>query len=104
MNHPCDRRSFVKIGAATAWAVGRECFAADAADVKARPMDKVRIGLVGIGSRGTALLGVLLGRLRPVRTRRSHWHRASTSPTNSSSPAARHAPPSSRLRGRRAHR
>ncbi len=63
MNDQCDRRSFVKIGAAvgTAWAMGRQCLAADASDVKARPMDKVRIGLVGIGSRGTLLLRVLLG-------------------------------------------
>ncbi len=40
--------------------MGRECVAADASDVKARPMDSVRIGLVGIGSRGTLLLSVLL--------------------------------------------
>jgi predicted dehydrogenase len=62
MNDPCDRRSFVKIGAAagTAWAVGRKCLAADASDVKARPIDPVRIGLVGIGRRGTWLLTLLL--------------------------------------------
>lgn len=60
MNHQCDRRSFVKIGAAVgmAWGMGRECFPADTA---ARPMDKVRVGLVGIGSRGTWLLRILLG-------------------------------------------
>jgi predicted dehydrogenase len=57
-----DRRSFLKTGAAAgaAWAVGREGFAVDASDVKARPIDKVRIGLVGIGARGTGLLDVLL--------------------------------------------
>jgi predicted dehydrogenase len=63
MNDQYDRRSFVKVTAAAgmAWAMGRECLAADAPDVKARPMDKVRVGLVGIGNRGTSLLGVLLG-------------------------------------------
>ncbi len=62
MNDQCDRRSFVKIGAAagTAWAMGRDCLAADASDVKARPMNKVRVGLVGIGNRGTLLLSLLL--------------------------------------------
>ena len=62
MNELWDRRSFVKMGAAAgaAWAMGRECFAADASDGKARPIDKVRIGLVGIGARGTGLLDVLL--------------------------------------------
>ena len=33
---------------------------AGASDVKARPIDPVRIGLVGVGSRGTGLLKVLL--------------------------------------------
>jgi len=63
MNDQCDRRSFVKSGAAVgaAWAMGRECFAANAYDVKSPPIDKVRIGLVGIGARGTTLLRVLLG-------------------------------------------
>jgi len=62
MNNMCDRRSFVKTAAATgaAWTIGRTCFAADAADVKTAPMSNVRIGLVGIGSRGTLLLSVLL--------------------------------------------
>jgi hypothetical protein len=62
MNELWDRRSFLQTGAAAgaAWAMGRECFAADASDVKARPTDKVRIGLVGIGARGTGLLDVLL--------------------------------------------
>ena len=46
--------------AGTAWAMGRECLAADASDVKARPMDRVRVGLVGIGNRGTFLLSLLL--------------------------------------------
>jgi len=58
----CDRRGFVKIGAAAgmAWALGRQGLAAKIADVETRPMDRVRIGLVGIGNRGTALLGILL--------------------------------------------
>ncbi|MFO7906279.1 MAG: Gfo/Idh/MocA family oxidoreductase [Pirellulaceae bacterium] len=62
MNNQCDRRSFVKTGAAVAaaWSMGRECLAADASDVGARPMDKVRVGMVGIGSRGTFLLRLLL--------------------------------------------
>ena len=62
MTDQCNRRGFVKIGAAvgTAWAIGRECFAVDASDVKARPMDKVRVGMVGIGNRGTFLLSLLL--------------------------------------------
>ena len=62
MNEPWDRRCFLKTGAAAgaAWAMGRKCLAADAADVRARPIDKVRIGLVGIGARGTVLLKVLL--------------------------------------------
>ena len=62
MNEPWDRRCFLKTGAAAgaAWAMGRKCLAADAADVRARPIDKVRIGLVGIGARGTGLLEILL--------------------------------------------
>ena len=62
MNDHCDRRSFVKTAAAagTAWALGQACLAADALDVRARPMDQVRIGLVGIGSRGSWLLRLLL--------------------------------------------
>ena len=49
-----DRRRFLKIGAAAAaaWATGRKSFAADASDVKAPAMDKVRVGFVGIGNRG----------------------------------------------------
>lgn len=63
MNVQCDRRSFVTFAAAagTAWAAGQGPFAAEAADPKTQPTDKVRIGLVGVGSRGTALLGILLG-------------------------------------------
>ena len=62
MNDQCDRRGFLKTGAfaGTAWAVGRECLAADASDVKVQPMDIVRVGFVGIGSRGTHLLSLLL--------------------------------------------
>lgn len=63
MNEPCDRRSFVKLGAAAsaAWAIGRPGFSADSAPAKAQPIDKVRIGLVGVGNRGSLLLKVLLG-------------------------------------------
>jgi len=46
--------------AGAAWAMRRECLAADASDVKAQPMDRVRVGLVGIGNRGTWLLRLLL--------------------------------------------
>ncbi len=63
MNDPHDRREFLKLaGAAGAtWALGRTALAADASDVKARPIDKVRVGFVGIGNRGSFLLGLLLG-------------------------------------------
>ncbi len=56
---PWDRRDFLKIGAAgaAAWAVGRASLAA-VADTPA--METVRIGLVGIGGRGTVLLNILL--------------------------------------------
>jgi len=66
MNDQHDRRSFLKLGAAlgTAWAVGRNCGLADAPDVKTPPIDNVRIGLVGIGSRGTHLLSLLLDQER----------------------------------------
>ena len=62
MEDQCNRRSFVKIGAAagTAWAMVPESLAAVASDAKARPMDNVRVGLVGIGRRGTVLLNALL--------------------------------------------
>lgn len=62
MNDRCNRRSFVKTGAAAgaAWALGETCFAADAAEAKPRPIEQVRIGLVGIGNRGSWLLRLLL--------------------------------------------
>ena len=62
MNERYDRRSFLRMGAAagTAWAIGQESLAADDPGVRARPVNKVRVGLVGIGSRGTVLLGTLL--------------------------------------------
>ena len=52
----------MKIGAATgaAWVMGTECLAADTSDVKARPIENVRVGMVGIGNRGTFLLRLLL--------------------------------------------
>lgn len=58
----CDRRSFVKRGvvAGMAWAVGGRCLGADASAAAARPLSAVRIGLVGIGSRGAHLLRLLL--------------------------------------------
>jgi len=46
--------------AGAAWAVGRQGLAADASDVKAPPMDRIRLGMVGIGNRGTFLLRLLL--------------------------------------------
>ncbi|NLF68585.1 MAG: Gfo/Idh/MocA family oxidoreductase [Candidatus Anammoximicrobium sp.] len=63
MTNQFDRRSFMKHGAlaAAAWALGRGGFAAEAADVKAVPIEHVRVGLVGIGSRGSHLLKILLG-------------------------------------------
>jgi len=63
MNDQYDRRSFVKTGAVAgvAWAMGRACFAADDAGVQATPIDRVRVGLVGIGARGSHLLTILLG-------------------------------------------
>jgi predicted dehydrogenase len=60
VNEQYDRRGFLKVGAAgaAAWAIGQEVLAGDVPGVK--PMDKVRVGLVGIGARGTVLLKVLL--------------------------------------------
>lgn len=60
MNEQHNRREFLKIGAATtaAWAMGRELLATETSTAK--PMDKVRVGLVGIGGRGTVLLKILL--------------------------------------------
>jgi predicted dehydrogenase len=57
-----NRRSFVKTGAAAgaAWALGEACFAADAVEARPRPIEQVRIGLVGIGNRGSWLLTLLL--------------------------------------------
>ena len=40
--------------------MGRACFAADAVEAKPRPIEQVRIGLVGIGNRGSWLLRLLL--------------------------------------------
>lgn len=52
----------MKTGAAAGatWALGRLTADAAATDVKASPTATVRVGLVGIGSRGTLLLNVLL--------------------------------------------
>ncbi|HON91498.1 MAG: Gfo/Idh/MocA family oxidoreductase [Phycisphaerae bacterium] len=53
-----DRRVFLRLGAAgaAAWAVGGTTFASEV-----RPLETVRVGLVGIGGRGTVLLKILLG-------------------------------------------
>lgn len=63
MTNSCDRRGFLKLGAAAgaAWGLGADCFGADASSAKARPIENVRIGFVGVGSRGSWLLKVLLG-------------------------------------------
>jgi predicted dehydrogenase len=62
MTQKHDRREFLKRAAAsvTSLSLGGESLAAVASDVKAQAMDKVRIGVVGIGARGTVLLRVLL--------------------------------------------
>jgi len=62
MNEQVDRRDFLTISAAAgaAWAIRRRCIAADELDVKGRPAENVRIGMVGIGDRGTWLLKLLL--------------------------------------------
>ena len=72
MQEEHDRRDFLKIAMASAagLSIGGESLAASASDVKAHAMDKVRVGLVGIGSRGTVLLKVLLD-LQRSRSRRS---------------------------------
>jgi predicted dehydrogenase len=63
MSNRCDRRTFVKLGTAVgaAWALGQDCLAADGSNVKSRSLDVVRVGLVGIGNRGSLLLDLLLG-------------------------------------------
>jgi len=65
VNEQCDRRDFLRSSAAgaMAWAVGGQLFAADTAatGAKALPMDRIRVGFVGIGGRGTVLLKILLG-------------------------------------------
>lgn len=62
MNNYYDRRTFVKMGVAAgaACVLGSHCFAAGELNVTARPMEHVRVGLIGIGSRGTLLLRHLL--------------------------------------------
>jgi len=60
MHAHLDRRDLLRITAAgaTAWAMGGATFASEA---EPRPMETVRVGLVGIGNRGTWLLKILLG-------------------------------------------
>ncbi|MBM4024080.1 MAG: Gfo/Idh/MocA family oxidoreductase [Planctomycetes bacterium] len=60
MNESYHRRNLLRVAAATTatWAIGREALASEVP--AAKPMDKVRIGVVGIGGRGTVLLRVLL--------------------------------------------
>ena len=62
MTSQCHRRDFVKLGAAagTAWALGRRSLAASTSAMSAGPLEQVRVGMVGIGSRGTFLLSLLL--------------------------------------------
>ena len=57
-----DRRGFLQssVVAGTALALGRQVFAAEGGSAKVQPLEKVRIGLVGIGSRGSYLLKILL--------------------------------------------
>jgi len=59
MTEQYDRRGFLKMGVAgiTTWAAGRVSLAAE---IKTRAMETVRVGLVGIGGRGTFLLNILL--------------------------------------------
>jgi len=59
MHAEYHRRDFLKLGAAGAvWAVGG---AAVAAETAPKAIETVRVGLVGIGGRGTVLLNILLG-------------------------------------------
>ncbi|MEJ2704994.1 MAG: hypothetical protein P8Z79_21360, partial [Sedimentisphaerales bacterium] len=62
MKEEHDRREFLKIGVAAVagLSIGEESLASIASNVNAQAMEKVRIGMVGIGSRGTVLLKVML--------------------------------------------
>jgi predicted dehydrogenase len=43
-----------------AWVIGRQCLTTVTVDAKAQPIENVRVGMVGIGNRGTLLLSLLL--------------------------------------------
>lgn len=62
MKDQFDRRSFLTMGAVAgaAWALKGECLSADALGAKAQPLERIRIGLVGVGNRGSLLLSLLL--------------------------------------------
>lgn len=62
MNNPWTRRDFVKLGAVAGAMhfVGQGCIGNEASFAGVQPIETVRIGLVGVGSRGTLLLKLLL--------------------------------------------
>lgn len=62
MKEKQNRRDFLKIGVAalTGLSFDRESLTTVASNMKVQAIDEVRIGMVGIGSRGTVLLKVLL--------------------------------------------
>jgi predicted dehydrogenase len=62
MNKEHGRRAFLKMGAVAVagFSAGTKSLAAAGFDAKVRPLEKVRVGFVGIGSRGTVLLKILL--------------------------------------------
>lgn len=64
MERPANRRSFLKTTAALGLAMTSSGVAASASaplEIEAKPLDTVRLGLVGVGDRGTYLLNLLLG-------------------------------------------
>ena len=59
---PLDRRDFVKAGAGTALGVSLAP-AAMLGRVRRDPRDRLRLGFIGVGGRGTWLLGLALRRV-----------------------------------------
>ena len=72
-SHPCSRREFLAVATATSLGLSLVPGSAPAAPdpapkpgqervfgLKFPPLDKVRLGFIGVGSRGTSLLGNLL--------------------------------------------